>query len=84
MNMVEVIYDGHACEDCTMLIANGDDSGIADPMRKYQEIAHVGLGKLGHVVMACDDDCEGEFRSDDCDYCGTTLAGVCHPIVVLA
>lgn len=81
---MNVVYEGHACIDCVMLIANGDDSGIEEPMVKYQEIAHVGLGKLGHVVMACDEDCEGYFSSSACDNCGTTLAGDRHPIVVLA
>lgn len=82
--MTETVYEGFACVDCTMLIANDDDSGIAEPMRKRQEIAHVGLGKLGHIVMACNEDCEGEFRTDACDYCGTTLAGDRHPIAVLS
>jgi hypothetical protein len=82
--MAEVVYEGQACVDCVMLIANDDDSGINDPMRKYAEIAAVGLGKLGDVVMACDEDCEGEFSAAGCDYCGSTLAGDRHPIAVLA
>lgn len=82
--MVDAVYEGFACVDCTMIIANDDDSGVLEPMRKRQEIAHVGLGKLGDVVMACDDDCEGSFRTNGCDYCGSTLAGDMHPIAVLA
>lgn len=66
------------------MIANDEWSGIEDPMRKHQEIAHIGLDKLGLIAMACEDDCEGEFRTDACDYCGTTLAGDRHPIAVLA
>jgi hypothetical protein len=81
--VVAVIYEGWACVDCVMLIANGDDSGIDNPMRKHQEIASVGLDNLGHVVLACDGDCEGQFRTDSCDYCGTTLHGDRHPIAVL-
>jgi hypothetical protein len=80
---IEVVYEGYACTDCTMLIANGDDSGIAEPMQHYAAIASVGLDKLGHVVMACSDDCEGEFRTDSCDYCGTSLHGDRHLIAVL-
>lgn len=82
--MISVVYEGFACTDCVQLIANDDDSGITDPMMHYQQIRHVGLSKLGHVVMACADDCEGQFRTDSCDYCGTTLAGDRHPIAVLA
>lgn len=28
--MAQVIWEGHACECCTLMIANGDDSGCRD------------------------------------------------------
>jgi len=80
---MHVIFEGQACVDCTLIIANDDGSGITDPAQHRQNIAHVGLGKLGGVVMACDDDCEGYFSWSPCDYCGSTLGGERHPIAVL-
>lgn len=83
---VSVVFEGHACIDCTLVIANGDESGI--PEELYDEwiggIESGRLFELGHVVMACPDDCEGEYRTDPCDYCGSPLHGVRHPIAVLA
>jgi hypothetical protein len=81
---VSVVYEGFACSDCVMIIANDDWSGIASPELHDAQIAHVGLGELGHVVMAGDEGCEGEFSTARCDYCGSTLAGYRHPIAVLA
>lgn len=82
--MAEVVFEGFACVDCTMIIANGDDSGIEDVEQHHQRIAEQGLYELGQVVMACDEDCEGHFSSSRCDYCGSYLAGDRHPIAVLA
>lgn len=79
-----VVYEGFACPDCVQVIANDEWSGIADPGQHLVNIDATGLAGLGHVVMACGEDCEGEFRTDACDYCGDTLAGDRHPLAVLA
>lgn len=84
--MAEVVFEGHACVDCMMVIANGDTSGMTDGQLLSWRVGvdSTGLYKLGNVVMACPEDCEGEFSHSACDYCGSGLAGDRHPIAVLA
>ena len=82
--MVAVVFEGHACTDCACIIANADDSGIADPAAHWERIGRTALYALGNVVMACPEDCNGEFRTDACDYCGETDHGDRHPIAVLS
>lgn len=82
---VSVIAEGHACADCTMMIANGDSSGIEDyPAWETAVEAHnaTDSGKY-HVVMNCSEDCEGYFSTSPCDFCGSHLAGDRHPIAFL-
>lgn len=81
--MAKVVFEGHACVDCVMAIANGDTSGIEDLEAWEKRVDSVALWKLGNVVVNCPEDCEGEFRTDDCDYCGDHLHGDRHPIAVL-
>ena len=81
--MVEVIFEGEACVDCVVFIANADTSGVQDFETWWKGVQSIGLDRLGSVVVACEDDCEGWFGTSGCDYCGDHLHGDRHPIVVL-
>ena len=89
--MARVVFEGHACVNCVMVIANADTSGIEDFDRWESGVYATGLlermsERYGScsVYVACPEDCEGEYRTDECDYCGSALHGERHPIVVLA
>jgi hypothetical protein len=71
-----VIYEGDCCVDCVLLIANGDasDAHAARVEANWPD---------GGLVLACPDECEGEFSSRECDCCGSRLAGERHPFAVL-
>lgn len=75
-------YDGAVCVDCTMVIANGDTSGIVDLAAWEAGVAARNAcdgGRL-RVVLACDEDCEGWFSWSSCDFCGSQLGGDRHPV----
>ncbi|MCV7174854.1 hypothetical protein [Mycolicibacterium sphagni] len=82
--MAEILSYGLVCVDCAMIIANDDDSGISDATAHRGAIARTNLSHNGRyqVVMACGDDCDGEFSTYPCDYCGDRLDGERHPIAV--
>lgn len=75
--MVKVIFEGECCEDCMLMIANGDgEQDTADAIAKRHPI--------GHAVMACAEDCEGWFSWRACEACGSSLGGNRHPFAVLS
>lgn len=79
-----VLDDLWFCDDCTMVAANGDLTGLDaydDADERAAEIA-AGLAALvegvngGYVVTNfTDDDGVDEFSRSDCDCCGSTLGG---------
>ena len=73
--------DLEVCVDCTQLIANGEDHTEEQDLEKKIEKQ---WGELaGHLVMSCDEGCEGEFSWRPCDGCGSTLGGDRHKATVL-
>lgn len=82
--MATVVFEGLACVDCAVAIANGDTSGIEDLERWEQGVLETALYELGTVVTNCPEECEGSFHTSPCSYCGSDLAGDRHPIAVLA
>jgi secreted PhoX family phosphatase len=90
--MVSVEYEGKACVDCLMVIANGDLSGMTDKQRVEWETAVENNdptfgGRLQVVVTGNPDDEDGSsyfLNHGRCDYCGRTQGGDFHPIAFLA
>lgn len=80
--MVSVVFEGHACSDCAIIIANDDWSGVADANTHSTNIAREALWKLGAVVVDPDD--FDEFSTRRCDNCGDTHDGGRFGIAVLA
>lgn len=60
------------CQDCTMVLVNGDSSGIED--------ADAHLARMdatlpaGEVIFTCDCDDHGGFRTETCGACGVYTA----------
>jgi hypothetical protein len=81
-----VATTGLVCVDCAMVIANGDYSGIEDREAWENRVAHTGATENGKydIVMACPENCDGEFSSARCDFCGTAQDGERHPVAWLA
>lgn len=83
------IYDGlKVCIDCTMFIANGEVfDGTGDITAEHAAIMEREWANadalLRDLVLACPENCEGEFSWHACDGCGSTLAGDRHPAVAL-
>lgn len=83
---IHVTNEHMVCDDCRMVIANADYSGLSlldepEGEQRAQEINR-GLDKLGHVYPG-DATRDDEFSSAPCDCCGTTLAGARHHCVTL-
>lgn len=83
---VVVIAETYACQSCTLIIANGEDtsqedSGEAHGMRMT---THYGAGVMALVVT-----CHGEnltcedFSTRPCGVCGDDLAGERHAVAEL-
>lgn len=81
-----VKFKGVVCSDCIQAIANDDYTGLDyydEPKaaeRREKEI-RAGLAALGPNVVTSGE--FEEFSSDECDCCGTHLAGERHGIAVL-
>lgn len=70
-------FTGGACQDCVMVIANGDDSGIADIDLWCDMVHQTDPTEHGRWTVVVTDDGESSWFawSYDCDYCGTAEAG---------
>lgn len=81
--MVSIVFEGYACIDCAVVIANDDDSGVSDSVREEWErgMENVALYELGNIVVG---DEYNEFSTRRCDSCGTHLAGARQSIAVLS
>lgn len=66
-----------ACDDCVMVIANADTSGIDDPERLRAVLE--GVERIG---PACVDEDEG-FRWAGCDVCRSPLGGNRHGVMAV-
>lgn len=76
------VCDGlSVCVDCALFIANGDLP--EDEATAAAVIEGVESELPAQWVMACGEDCEGEFDSAPCDCCGSTLGGDRHPAALL-
>jgi len=89
---VEVTHELEVCSDCTIFIANGDgpeyptlneDGDEAYEKRLAEIVEGVEAFLPGHVVLACEEDCEGGFSWSQCGCCGSRLGGDRHPAAVL-
>ena len=85
---IETVFEGMACTDCALIIANGDASGMSedDYAAWCERVEYVALGEHfnGDVVVTCDgDDCDALYTSP-CDHCDERAHGARHAIVVLS
>lgn len=85
--MATVTCEIVVCGDCLLLIANGEltDSDGNDIAEAHAaKITALWGDEKGswHLVPACDENCDGEFSSSQCDGCGSTLGGDRHKAVV--
>lgn len=66
--------EGAVCQDCALIIANDDDSGVSDAAAHRERMA--ANAPRGHAVVTCDGEDEHEtFARTACTACGSTLAG---------
>lgn len=84
--MAEILSYGLACVDCTMIIANDDDSGIENAAEHRENMRKKNLSENGkyQIVNACPENCDGEFSTYPCDVCGSRFDGQRHPIAVMS
>lgn len=73
------------CQDCAVVIANGDDS--ADPERAAAAFDHA-FGRYGDALrdlsVSCGDhESECLWHAFRCDYCGEDIYGYRHAAVIL-
>lgn len=78
------------CEDCLVLIANGEENEDCDGDHVDKAIRRELAGRKGHFVAGVEpteDDPEGqgydEFSSHNCELCNTHLAGARHGVTML-
>lgn len=78
------------CEDCLLLIANGEESENCDGFHVEACMKRELNGRKGHWVAGVqptDDDEEGtgyeEFSGCNCELCNTHLAGSRHGVSLL-
>lgn len=74
------IYE--ACTDCVMAIANGDTSGIEDLAAWAARVEATDLTSGGKYTAVVYSDHE-YFSHYGCDYCGDTLGGDRHDIILI-
>ena len=77
----EVQWEGKACPDCVMAIANGDDSG-AGPEWSWEKLDQHTQGIPGEGPLVVGDD-EPWFGRGPCDTCGSPYDGDFHKVVRL-
>lgn len=77
----EVQWEGKACPDCVMAIANGDDSG-AGPEWSWEKLDQHTQGIPGEGPLIVGDD-EPWFGRGPCDTCGSPYDGDFHRVVRL-
>jgi hypothetical protein len=79
--MVRVICTLMACQDCAMLVANGEPSEER-PELEREIAAHLALEPLQHIVSG-DSDADDEFSWRPCECCGSRLGGSRHQLALL-
>lgn len=67
------------CTDCTLVVVNGDSSGISD--EKRLEEVNKGLDNLEPNVVYIGE--HSEFSWSQCDCCKSTLGGSRHEFDIL-
>lgn len=80
--MAAVAFTGYCCQDCLMVIANADISGIPDVAAWEQAVAAMDATCGGKYTIVVGDDAI-DFGTQRCRNCGTWLAGYRHEIVFL-
>lgn len=89
MSIVDKI-EYSVCEDCLLLIANGEEGENCDGDHVDKAMQRELNGRKGHFVAGVEpteDDEEGhgydEFSSRSCELCNTYLAGARHGVTML-
>ena len=81
---MRVIYEGECCEDCILLLANGECGTGEESDAQMARIQNVWTPEeVQHMCAACDEDCEGPFSWRPCECCESPLGGSRHRFVVL-
>lgn len=75
-NTPDDLWEGVACDDCTLIIANDDDTSIPDPAAHRAAMA-ARMAGLSQVVVG---DAVEDFSTRACDCCSTQLAGARHTV----
>lgn len=81
--MAIIVDELLVCQDCYVMIANGDPSGVRPEDLHAIESGMDRLAKRGHLSATFDEDRELEFSRYDCACCNSGLAGSRHPVVIL-
>ena len=68
------------CQDCLMIVANEDASGMDD---ETEECCRKGIAGFDGDLVCNDHDDDQEFSWSECDVCGTRLAGSRHHLALL-
>lgn len=86
---MHVEYEMYLCPECTILVVNGDGSGLpdGDEGRRHDAALAVWGDDLRKIVMACGGedehvDCEG-FHIFQCGYCRDVVANERHSFAIL-
>jgi hypothetical protein len=72
-------YDGTACIDCVMLIANGEAPALATETEESAWLADWNSRNDGILWVLNDD--YSDFSSTPCTCCGSTLGGSRHDVI---
>lgn len=83
MTTLTETFNGSACIDCVMVIANDDTSGMDDDTaaRIYNALAAYNEDGMSVNVDTIDD--EPHFSDSQCDVCETRLAGHRIPVTFI-
>lgn len=83
--MAEVAYELMACQDCLMLVANGDfpEDNSERQDKQMQAGIDANMGDDQGYLCCGDSDKDDEFSWDACECCGSSLGGSRHHLVVV-
>jgi hypothetical protein len=73
--MIIATHEAWLCQDCGLIVANDDDSGIEDAAQHREDMRLHGIRTGFPEIVLGNSDADLEFSRIPCDGCGTTLAG---------
>jgi len=81
---MRVRFEGECCEDCILLLANGECGTPEESDAHMQKIRNIwSEDEVRGMVASCDEDCEGPFSWSPCECCESALGGSRHKFAVL-